>query len=144
MGGIPPTRLAHHAPLALMFSNATRSGDCIHSLGIAFPLTVWVGFTAITMPTSLTTSASAAIAAITATTTATTSISRSGELGLGSVDPRLINGFRALWDAMVRITAFETCINPVLLRNIPFLRHIQRIEHIVGLFTQLLYTTQTR
>jgi hypothetical protein len=48
MGGIPPTRLAHHAPLALIFSNATGSGDCIHSLGIAFPLLAQVGFIAIT------------------------------------------------------------------------------------------------
>jgi hypothetical protein len=52
MGGIPPARLAHHAPLALMFSNTTRSGDCVHSLGIAFPLSTWVGFIAITTPMS--------------------------------------------------------------------------------------------
>ncbi len=52
MGGIPPAKLAHHAPLALMFSNATGSGDCIHSLGIVFPLPTWDGFIAITTPTS--------------------------------------------------------------------------------------------
>jgi hypothetical protein len=51
MGGIPPARLAHHAPLAFMFSNATGGGDCIHSLGIALPLPTWVGFITITTPT---------------------------------------------------------------------------------------------
>jgi hypothetical protein len=75
---------------------------------------------------------------------ATTSVSRSGELGLGFVDPRLIDGFRALWDAMVRITTIETCSNVVLSRNIPFLRHSQHFDHIVGLLTQLLEITQTR
>jgi hypothetical protein len=61
-----------------------------------------------------------------------------------SVNPRLINGFRAPWDAMVRITTIETCINAVSLRTIPFLRYIQRIEHIICLLAQLLDTTQTR
>ncbi len=59
-------------------------------------------------------------------------------------NPRLIDGFRALWDNMVRITAIETCINAVFLRIIPFLTYVQRIEHIVCLLVQFLDTTQTR
>jgi hypothetical protein len=77
-------------------------------------------------------------------TKATASASRPGELGLGSVNPRFINGFRALWDAMVRITVIEKCIYTVLLKIIPFPRYIQSIEHIICLPAQPLDTTQRR
>jgi hypothetical protein len=40
VSGIPPARFTHHAPLALTFSNPTKSGDYIDSLSIAFPLLV--------------------------------------------------------------------------------------------------------
>lgn len=44
--------------------------------------------------------------------------------------------------ARVRITAIETYINTVCLRNIPFLRYVQCMKHIIGLLTRLLNVIQ--
>jgi hypothetical protein len=142
MGGIPPAWFAYHAPFSLVLSKATQSGDCMCSLNsIVFLLPANVGFITFTASISWT-MATAKLAILAAK--APTSAFILGELGLGPIKYYLINWFGALGYPLVRITTIKTCVNVVVLRNIPFCRYVQCIKHIISLLAQLLNTTQTR
>jgi hypothetical protein len=107
-----------------MFSNATISGKrCRHLSIIALPLSAGVGLIT-TIATAPTGKATTAIASTSASTTA----SILGEVGLGLIDPMLVDRLGAFRDAMIGITAIETSFNAMFRGNIPLIRYIQRIE----------------
>jgi hypothetical protein len=117
MGGILPARFANHAPLSLVFSYATICGkSCRHLSIIALPLAVGVG-SITTISTALTGRATFA----TTSTPATMTDSIFGVLGLGLINPILVNRLGAFRDAMIGITTVETSINAMFLWNIPLI-----------------------
>ena len=121
VSGIPPARFANHAPFSVMFSNATISGKrCRHLSIVALPLSAGVGLitTIATAPTSKATSAVAA-------TSASPTASILGEVGLGLINPILVDRLGAFRDTMIGITAIETLIKSMFLWNIPLIRYIQ-------------------
>jgi hypothetical protein len=54
-------------------------------------------------------------------TSASTTASSLGEFGLGHIYPISVNRLGAFRDAMMGITAIETCINTMFLWNIPLI-----------------------
>jgi hypothetical protein len=124
MGGNPPARFANHAPLSLVFSYATICGkSCRHLSIIALPLVADVG-----LITTISTASTGRATSVAPSNPVTTTNSIFGELGLGLINPILVNRLGAFRDAMIRITAIKTSINTMFLWNIPLIRYIQRIE----------------
>jgi len=116
--GIPPARLANHAPFSVIFSDATISGKrCRHLSIIALPLSAGVG-SITTIPTASTSRVTSAAVSTSASTTA----SILGEFSLGLIDPILVDRLGAFRDAMIVITTIETSINTMFLWNIPLIR----------------------
>jgi hypothetical protein len=118
VSGIPPARFANHAPFSVIFSNATISGKrCRHLSIVALPLSAGVGLitTIATAPTGR------ATVAADASTSASTTASVLGEVGLGLIDPILVDRLGAFRDAMIGITAIETSVNVMFRGNIPLI-----------------------
>ncbi len=87
MGGIPPARFANHAPFSVIFSNATISGKRCRHLSInALPLSANVGSI-----TSIATASTSRATSAVASTSASTTASILGEVGLGHIDPILVD-----------------------------------------------------
>jgi len=106
MGGIPPAQFANHAPFSVMFSNTTICGKrCRHLNIIALPLSASVG--SITSITAASTSEATSAAM---STSASTTASILGKVGLGLINPILVNRLGAFRDTMIGITAIETRI----------------------------------